>query len=259
MTALITTQTDERGVATIWLDRADKHNALSPEMLSQLTDAAHQVSADQSIRAVVLAARGPTFCAGGDLAWFKSQGDMDRETRIVESRRIAQALSALAAIPHPLIGRVQGNAFGGGVGLCCICDVVVGVQTAKLGLTEVKLGVIPANIGPYVVARMGEAKARQVFMSARIFDAVEAERLNILSKTVEADALDTAIEAEIAPYLLAAPGAVRDAKALLNALAGQVKDTQIDFAISALADRWETDEAQEGLTAFLEKRKPSWI
>ena len=258
MSDLVRTEVDARGVATIRLARADKHNALNPEMLGALVAAAQDLGARGDVRVVVLAAEGPTFCAGGDLAWFRAQADMDRDTRKGESRRIAEALGALAALPQPLIGRVQGNAFGGGVGLACVCDVVIGVEGAKLGLTETRLGVIPANIGPYVIARMGAARARQVFMSARVFGAEEAVRLGILSRAVPAAALDAAIEAEVAPYLSCAPGAVRDAKRLLNDLAGRVTPAQVDAAIDALADRWETDEAREGLTAFFEKRKPGW-
>ena len=164
----------------------------------------------------------------------------------------------VAALPQPLIARVQGNAFGGGVGLACVADVTVGAAGASFGLTETRLGVIPANIAPYVIARMGGARARQVFMSGRVFGAEEAARLGILSRVVAAEALDAEIEAEIAPYLAAAPGAVRAAKALLNRLAGEVTEEEVDLAIAALADRWETDEAREGLAAFFEKRKPGW-
>lgn len=255
---MIRTDVAANGVATLWLARSDKHNALNPEMLAGLEQACDRLAGNGAVRVVVLAAEGSSFCAGGDLAWFRAQGSLDRASRMVESRRIATALGALAALPQPLIGRVQGNAFGGGVGLACVCDVVVGADSAQFGLTETRLGVIPANIGPYVIARMGAARARQVFMSARVFDAAEAVRLGILSRAVPPEALDAAIEAEVTPYLSCAPGAVRDAKRLLNDLAGRVTPQQVDQAIEALADRWDTDEAQEGLSAFFEKRKPGW-
>lgn len=258
MNDLVRTDCDARGVATLWLARADKHNALTPDMLGALERAAAALGADPCVRVVVLAARGPTFCAGGDLAWFRSQAGMDGATRKIESRRIATALGALADLPQPLIGRVQGNAFGGGVGLACVCDVTVAAETVKMGLTETRLGVIPANIGPYVIARMGGARAREVFMSARIFGAQEAARLGIVTRVVAAGALDDAIEAEVAPYLSCAPGAVRDAKALLRALSGSVTEAQVEMAIDALAARWDSEEAAEGLAAFFEKRKPSW-
>ncbi|MBU2961504.1 crotonase/enoyl-CoA hydratase family protein [Citreicella sp. C3M06] len=249
---------DARGVATLWLSRAEKHNALSAAMMGEIEAACAALAGDETVRVVVLAAEGKSFCAGGDLAWMQAQFDMDGATRRTESRRIAAALQALAGLPQPLIGRVQGNALGGGVGLISVCDVAVGVETAKLGFTEVRLGLIPANIGPFVVAKMGARAAREVFMNGRIFSAPEAVRLGLLTRCVGPEALDAALEAEIAPYLSCAPQAVREAKALLNALAGQVTPEQVDMAIDALAARWETDEARSGISAFFDKRPAPW-
>jgi len=254
----IRVETDARGVATLWLARAEKHNALSAEMMAALETAAQALAADANVRVVVLAAEGPTFCAGGDLAWMRAQRTMDAATRKAESGRIAAVLGALSALPQPLIGRVQGNAFGGGVGLASVCDVVIGADTLKMGLTETRLGLIPANIGPYVIARMGVARARQVFMSARIFGAEEAVRLGLLTRVVPAAELEAAVEAEVAPYMDCAPGAVAEAKALLRALGGEVKQDQVDLAIEALASRWESAEAEEGIDAFFDKRAPGW-
>jgi methylglutaconyl-CoA hydratase len=227
--------------------------------MQELEDAARAMAQDSAVRVVILAAKGPTFCAGGDLAWMRAQSAVDAATRTVESRRIATVLGALADLPQPLIGRLQGNAFGGGVGLASVCDVVIGIDSLKMGLTETRLGLIPANIGPYVIARMGAARARQVFMSSRIFDAEEAVRLGLLTRAVPSDHLDTAVEAEVAPYLSCAPGAVAEAKALLRALSGEVTQDQVDLAIAALATRWESAEAEEGVAAFFEKRTPGWV
>lgn len=256
--SLIRVESDARGVATLTLARAEKHNALSAGMMTELEQAARDLATDRSVRVVVLAAEGKTFCAGGDLAWMREQFDMDPETRRTESRRIATVLGALYDLPQPLIGRVQGNALGGGVGLVSVCDVAIGVAGAKLGFTETRLGLIPANIGPYVLARMGATRASEVFMSARVFGAEEAVRLNLLSRTVEPDDLDAAIAAEVLPYLSCAPGAVAEAKALMRDLAGRVTAQQVDMAIDALAARWQTDEAREGVGAFFDKRSPSW-
>ncbi|WP_292292727.1 crotonase/enoyl-CoA hydratase family protein [Marivita sp.] len=255
---VIRVETDARGVATLTLARAEKHNALSAQMMTELEQAARDLAADRAVRVVVLAAEGRSFCAGGDLAWMRAQFDMDADTRRVESRRIATVLGALYDLPQPLIGRVQGNALGGGVGLVSVCDVAIGVPSAKLGLTETRLGLIPANIGPYVLARMGGTRASEVFMSARVFDADEAVRLNLLSRTVDADGLDAAVEAEILPYLSCAPGAVAEAKALMRDLSGRVSHAQVDMAIDALAARWQSDEAREGVAAFFDKRAPGW-
>lgn len=255
---LIGVNTDARGVATLTLARSEKHNAMSAEMLGEIETAARDLARDRSVRVVVLAAEGATFCAGGDLAWMRAQFDMDPGTRRVESRRIATMLGALYDLPQPLIGRVQGNAFGGGVGLISVCDVAVGVETARLGFTETRLGLLPANIGPYVLARMGGTRASEVFMSSRIFGAEEAVRLNLLSRTVVAGDLDAAIESEVAPYLSCAPGAVAETKALMRDLTGRVTAEQVDRAIDALAVRWQSDEAREGVGAFFDKRPPRW-
>lgn len=256
--SLIRFETDARGVATLTLARVDKHNALSAQMMTELEEAARRLASDPAVRVVVLAAEGKTFCAGGDLAWMREQFDMDADTRRVESRRIATVLGALYDLPQPLIGRVQGNALGGGVGLVSVCDVAIGVTGAKFGFTETRLGLIPANIGPYVLARMGGTRASEVFMSARVFGAEEAVRLNLLSRTIEPDGLDDAIEAEVLPYLSCAPGAMAEAKALMRDLAGRVTPEQVDLAIDALARRWQSDEAREGVGAFFDKRAPSW-
>ncbi|SFD81619.1 crotonase/enoyl-CoA hydratase family protein [Roseivivax sediminis] len=255
---LIRTETDARGVARLTLTRRDKHNALSAEMMTELQAAAAALARARDVRVVVLAAEGRSFCAGGDLRWMQAQRDMDTATRRIESARIAQVLGALAALPQPLIGRIHGNAFGGGVGLAAVCDVAIGAAGAKMGLTETRLGLIPANIGPYVVARMGAARAREVFMSSRIFDAEEAVRLNLLARVVAPEALDDAIEAEVAPYLSCAPGAVADAKRLLGDIAGRVSEADVAHAVDALAARWETEEAAEGVSAFFDKRSPRW-
>ncbi|MBV2360555.1 crotonase/enoyl-CoA hydratase family protein [Thalassococcus sp. CAU 1522] len=258
MAEMIRVDVDGRGVATLWLARADKHNALSAQMLGELEQAAQDIAADDAVRVVVLAAEGKTFCAGGDLAWMRDQFEMDAATRRVESARIATALGALYALPQPLIGRVQGNAFGGGVGLASVCDVTIGADHVTMGLTETKLGLIPANIGPYVVARMGAVNAAQVFMNARLFKADEAVRLGLLSRVVPAGDLDAGVEAEVAPYLACAPGAVREAKALLRALSGGISPAQVDHAIDALAARWESAEARAGIAAFFDKRAAPW-
>ncbi|MCR9107593.1 crotonase/enoyl-CoA hydratase family protein [Marivita sp. XM-24bin2] len=256
--SLIRVDKDTRGVATVTLTRAEKHNALSAEMMTELEQAARDLAADHAVRVVVLAAEGKSFCAGGDLGWMRAQFDMDAATRRIESRRIATVLQALYDLPQPLIGRIHGNALGGGVGLVSVCDVAIGVSRAKLGFTETRLGLIPANIGPYVLARMGATRASEVFMSARVFEAEEAVRLNLLSRTVAPDALDAAIAAEVQPYLSCAPGAVADAKSLMRDLTGRVTPQQVDTAIDALAARWQTAEAQEGVGAFFDKRAPKW-
>lgn len=255
----ISISTDDRGVATLTLDRAEKHNAMSAEMMMELTEAAKALGADKSVRVVVLTGAGKSFCAGGDLAWMKEQMAADPDTRFVEARKLAEMLQALNTMPKPLIGRLQGNAFGGGVGMASVCDVAIGVDSLTMGLTETRLGLIPATIGPYVLSRMGEAMARRVFMSARLFGAAEAVTLGLLAKAVPASALDDAVEAEVQPYLSCAPEAVARAKALARKLGPRIDDEVIDHTISELVACWNGEEAQEGVSAFFEKRKADWM
>lgn len=251
-------ETDERGVATLTLNRPEKHNAMSGEMITELANAAQQLGTDQSVRVVVLTGAGKSFCAGGDLNWMKAQMVADDTTRAAEARKLAMMLFALNTLPKPLIGRIQGNAFGGGIGLASVCDVAVSVDKARFGLTETRLGLIPATIGPYVVARMGEAKARRVFMSSRLFGADEAFSLGIIARAVAPNNLDAAVEDEITPYLSCAPGAIAEAKALTRRLGPVIDDDTIEASINALITRWKSEEARHGIEAFFAKKPAPW-
>jgi methylglutaconyl-CoA hydratase len=182
----------------------------------------------------------------------------DPETRGREARKLAEMLQALNEMPKPLIGKLQGNAFGGGVGMASVCDIAIAADSVKMALTETKLGLIPATIGPYVLARMGEGMARRVFMNGRVFGAAEAVGLGLLAKAVPAEGLDAAVEAEAVPYLACAPGAVASSKALARALGPKLDDAVIDHTIGELVARWETEEAQEGIAAFFARRAPAW-
>ncbi|MDE3028303.1 MAG: crotonase/enoyl-CoA hydratase family protein [Paracoccaceae bacterium] len=254
----IRVEVDARGVAGLWLNRPEKHNVMSGRMMAELNAAALDLGADPAVRVVVLQSGGESFCAGGDLGWMQAQVAGDAASRRVEARKLAGALFTLNTMPKPMIGRIHGNAFGGGVGMACVCDIAIAAEGAKFGLTETKLGLIPATIGPYVIARMGEANARRVMMSSRVFDAAEAGRLGVVARVVPLADLDAAIEAEVAPYLDCAPGAVAAAKRLARRLGPVIDDALIDETIEALVARWETDEAAEGIAAFFAKRKPVW-
>lgn len=252
-------EVDGRGVAWLRLNRPEVHNAMNAAMIAELTEMAGRLGRDPAVRVVVLTGVGRSFCAGGDLGWMQAQMAADAATRAREAGALAAMLGALDAMPKPLIGRVQGQAFGGGVGLLSVCDLAIGVSGAKIGLTEVRLGLIPATIGPYVLARMGAARARRVFFSGRVFDAAEAVDLGLLARAVAPHDLDAAVEAEIAPYLAAAPGAVAQGKRLLADLARPVDPAQVDMSIAALVARWESAESAEGIAAFFEKRKAAWM
>lgn len=251
-------QIDDRGVATLTLNRPEKKNAIDARMMDELTDFASRAATDGTIRCVVLRGSEATFCAGGDLGWMMTQIEADRQGRMAEALRLANMLKALNEMPLPLIGRVEGVAMGGGAGLACVCDVAIAAEDCRFGFTETRLGLIPATISPYVLARMGEGRARRVFMSARIFDGHEAVTLGVAGSAVAAADMDAAIEAEIAPYLSVPAAAVGRAKALARALGPRIDDEVIAGTIERLADTWETAEAREGIDAFLSRRKPSW-
>ena len=205
---------DKRGVVSLTLNRPEKRNALSAKMIEELTGFTSKLTPDT--RAVVIQGAGKLFCAGGDLDWMNNQIEADRLTRISEARKLAMMLKALNEIPVPLIGKLHGAAYGGGVGLACVCDFVISSSNVKFGFTETRLGLIPSTIGPYVVGKMGEAKAREVFMSGQTFNEVEAKKLNIVSEISEN--LDQSVESHLNPYLQTAPKAVGEAKALLRSL-----------------------------------------
>lgn len=249
---------DERGVLSLTLERPEKRNALSGQMIAELTDALDIAARHPGARALVLSGRGAAFCAGGDLDWMRQQFDATRQERMDEARKLAAVLRRLNVLPLPVIARVTGDAYGGGVGLLCAADNVIAADHARFGLTETRLGLIPATIGPYVLARLGEGMARRVFMSGRIFDAAEAERLGIVAELCSIQDIDARVEAEIAPYLQTAPGAVAAAKALARSLGPVIDDAVIERTIAELADIWETPAAREGVGAFFERRAPSW-
>lgn len=250
----LSVQADTRNVVSLTLNRPEKRNALSAEMIAELTDFAQTTEA----RVVVLSGAGDVFCAGGDLTWMKAQIEADRATRMAEARKLAEMLRALNEMPCPLIARIHGGAFGGGVGMACVADVAIAKDGTKFGLTETRLGLIPATIGPYVIARMGEGRARRVFMSSRTLTAGEAVELGIVARAVPGSDLDAAVEAEIAPYLATSAQAVARAKALARALGPRIDDAVIDDTISRLADAWDTEEARQGIDAFLTKRPAPW-
>ncbi len=254
----ITLDTDRRGVARVTLDRPERHNALDATMISELTEVAGRLGSDPAVRVVVLAARGPTFCAGGDLGWMREQMDADGAARGAEARRIAEMLRALDTLPKPLVAEVQGPAYGGGVGLLSVCDVAVGVEGASFAMTETRLGLIPATIGPYVLARIGAAAARRLMLPSRRFDAREALSLGLLVRVVPSEALGEAVEEEVGLFLARAPGAVAAAKDMIRRVAGGVGPETIDESIAALVSRWESDEARDGIAAFFERRDPPW-
>lgn len=247
------------GIARLTLARPEKHNALNSPMIAEIAAGARELGSDAGVRVVVLAAEGESFCAGGDLEWMRAQFKSTRERRLGEARALAHMLRAVNEMPKPVIAAVHGAAYGGGVGLISVADNAIAASTAKFGLTETRLGLIPATIGPYVTQRLGEGATRRVFMSARIFGAEEAQRLGLVGSVVAPAELPAAVEAEARAYLAAAPGAVAAAKALVGRLTNRIDEAVIEDTIRRLADTWEGPEAHEGISAFFEKRRPDWV
>lgn len=257
-TSPLTVTVDDRGVATLTLNRPEAHNALDDRLIDALAEAADALGADPAVRAVVLTGAGPTFCAGGDIRWFKRSAAGTRADRQRESGRLAAMLRALNDLPKPLVGRINGPAYGGGVGMVAVCDIAVCAAPAHFGLTEVRLGLIPANISPYVVRRMGAANARRTMLSGALFDSDRARAMGLVAEVVAPDALDSAVEAELAALLEAAPGAVAETKRLIAYVASHGLDDCMIYTADRLADAWETEEGATGVACFLDKRLPPW-
>jgi len=243
-------ETDKRGVARLTLARAAKHNAINATMMAELSAAINELGRDPQVRAIVLAAEGKSFCAGADLGWMQVQFAATREERINEARKFALMLKALNEVPKFTLARVHGPVFGGGIGLIAACDCIIASEVASFALTEARLGLIPATISPYVMAKIGEHGARRM-ISGRRFDVAEAMALGLVSK-VAAD-LDSAIEAELEAVLQCATSALAAGKSLFRAQGHTIDKSTIEDTIARLADAWETPDAQERIAAFLAK------
>ncbi len=254
----VTLEIDRDLVAWVRLNRADKHNALSVAMMRDLIDVFRQIGANEEIRAVVLTGNGSSFCAGADLAWMRSNLDKSRDERIAESKVLASMLAAIDQCPKLVIGRINGQAFGGGVGLIAVCDIAIGDQSAKYSLTEVKLGLAPANIAPYVIRKIGVASTRRLALNAYLFDGKEAAEIGLLDAAYNADKVDKKIKHEIELALSAAPQAIATTKRLLSELHRGGLDNPTNHVVTTLADIWEGAEAQDGIRAFFNKQRPPW-
>jgi len=254
----LTLETDMRGVAYLTLNRPDKHNALNREMIAELREAAAQLAKNDSVRVVVLSGNGKSFCAGGDIGWFKENAESTRAKRVAESSQLALMLNDLNELPKPLIGRIQGSAYGGGVGMISVCDIAIGIDNARFGLTEVRLGLIPANISPHVVNRIGVANSRATMLSGALFNASRAVGYGLLNEVMPADGLDARIEDAVTEHLEAALGAVAETKKLIAYVSTHNMADNMIYTADRLADAWETPEGETGIKSFLGKTLPPW-
>ncbi|MFP5466210.1 MAG: enoyl-CoA hydratase/isomerase family protein [Gammaproteobacteria bacterium] len=247
-------------VARITLTRPEVRNAFNDEVIQQLKTAFDDVGRRDDVRSVVLAAEGPAFCAGADLNWMRRMADYTREENLADAGQLAAMLKAIYECPKPTIAAVQGDVFAGGTGLVAACDIAVSVDTATYCLSEVRLGLIPATISPYVIRAMGARAAHRYFLTAERFTAREAHRIGFVHELVGADALETRV-AELAQALVSAsPHAVKACKRLVQDVAGREIDAALVAAtVEGIADIRASEEGREGVASFLQKRKPSWL
>lgn len=251
---------DERGVLRLTMNRPAVHNAFDDEQITRLTTALNEAAENEAVRVVVLGSTGKSFCAGGDLNYMRRMGTLNYEENLADAGRLAELLRTLNFLPRPTIARVQGAAFGGGVGLISCCDMAIGTQYLKMALSEVRLGIAPATIAPYVVRAIGERNARRLFLTGEIVRAERAKEIGYISEIAEAEQLDEAIEGLISSILQNGPGAVRGAKqAIFNVTDAKVEATMIAKTVKMIADMRDSEEGREGMSAFLEKRKANWI
>ena len=250
----------EGAVARLRLTRPAVHNAFDAGLIADLTAALQAIAADPGVRVLVLEAEGASFSAGADLNWMRGMAAASEADNREDSLALARLMRTLDALPKPTIARVQGAAFGGGVGLVACCDIAIGVPAATFGLTESKLGLLPAVISPYVIAAIGARNARRYFATAELFDAAEALRIGLLHQVVAPDQLDAAVQRQVDLLLKAGPVASASAKTLVRSVAAHADGARHDADNAALIARLRVSpEGQEGLSAFLDKRKPAWI
>ena len=250
----------EGAVARLRLTRPSVHNAFDAGLIADLTAALQAIAANPGVRVLVLESEGASFSAGADLNWMRGMAAASEADNREDSLALARLMRTLDTLPKPTIARVQGAAFGGGVGLVACCDIAIGVPAATFGLTESKLGLLPAVISPYVIAAIGARNARRYFATAELFDAAEALRIGLLHQVVAPDQLDTAVQRQVDLLLKAGPVASASAKTLVRDVVAHADGARHDADNAALIARLRVSpEGQEGLSAFLDKRKPAWI
>ena len=244
----------------VTLNRPEVRNAFNEGLIAELTEAFTELGRDPHLRAIVLAAEGKAFCAGADLNWMKAMAGYDWDENHGDAGRLAEMLWTIYRCPVPVIARVQGDVYAGGVGLVAVCDIVVAVEAASFCLSEAKLGLLPATIGPYVVRALGEQASRRYFVTAERFSATEAHRLGLVHELATAETLDETVDALLAALVANGPAAVRACKKLVQDVAhAPITDELRDDTARRIADIRASTEGREGVASFLNKTKPSWL
>jgi len=246
--------------ATITLSRPEVRNAFNDDVIAELTQAFAQLGQDSQVRAIVLAAEGPAFCAGADLNWMRRMADYTHAENLADAAQLAEMLRVIYTCPKPTVARIQGDVYAGGMGLVAACDMAVSVDTANYCLSEVKLGLYPVTISPYVIRAMGPRAAHRYFLTAERFDAAEALRIGFVHAVVSADQLDSQVNTILQALTSASPNAVKQCKTLLHDVAGQdINATLIAHTVQGIANIRASSEGKEGVQSFLQKRKPAWL
>lgn len=245
-------------VATVTLNRPDSHNALTPGMIRELTVAFGELGERPGVRVIVLTGSGRSFCAGADLGAMRATADYTFEENKADGEAIFDLMYAVDSCPRPVVGRINGAAIGGGAGLVACCDITVAVDRAKFAFSEVRLGIVPAVISPFVVAKIGAANSRELFLTGERFPANRAAQIGLVQHVVDEDSLDEAVNGRVQQLLMAAPGAQADAKQLIRTVAQESKEAMRNYTADLIAQRRAGEEGREGMSAFLEKRKPEW-
>jgi methylglutaconyl-CoA hydratase len=249
----------EGPVARVWLNRPEVRNAFDGLMVTELRKALFDLRSVDAARVIVLGGRGPAFCAGADLEWMKAMAGFTRDDNLREAQALADLFFTVYESPKPIVARVHGAALGGGAGLVAACDMAVAALGTQFGFTEVRLGLVPAVISPYVLAKIGESAARETFLTGERFEAVQAQEMGLVRRAVPEEDLDAAVASRVEEILKAGPQAAAEAKALIREVAwSRVEDVQ-RYTVEKIADVRVSPEGQEGMRAFLEKRKPRWM
>ncbi len=253
------TEIDARGTATLTLNRPALHNAFDDRLIADLIQELHELQADPQVRVIVLAAAGKSFSAGADLNWMRRMAEYSWEQNMADAMALAELMHTLNTLPKPTLAKVQGPAYGGGVGLVACCDIAVAAETAVFSLTEVRLGLIPAVISPYVIDAIGERQARRYFLTGEPFNAQEARRIGLVHEVVAPEALDEAVAKLLAVIAGNGPAAMGAAKELIHTVSrGSVDIVMIEETARRIANIRTSPEGREGLSAFLNKRQPNW-
>ena len=246
------------GVLTVALNRPEQHNAMNPAIMAGLSDIFGGLPARDDVRVVVLTGNGRSFCAGADLAFMRAAADYTFDQNVADGQAIFDLMQAVDSCPQPVVGRVNGAAIGGGAGLVSCCDIVVADERATFAFSEARLGIVPAVISPFVLARIGPSHARELFLTGERFDARRAQAIGLVHHVVAADELDDAVADRVTQLLQGAPGAQATIKELIRTVAFRPKESVRDYTAETIARRRAGDEGREGMSAFLEKRKPWW-